>query len=134
MTSKQVNNAVIEFGHRCTCGEYHAQENKKKKKDETPFWLSFAGLNLRIDTLSQDLMFPGVNIIFQMIAEHNRDTVTYLHWVTAEDDNVCTECIAASKGGRNRDGYYRPGELIPLIPVHPNCRCQIELVFMDEIH
>jgi hypothetical protein len=81
----------------------------------------------RIDGLSQDLQFKTVNNAMKMIAPSNG--AAWLHWVTAQDDNVCPECLAKAAGGKN--GYYRLTWFHPQMPLHPGDRCQYELVFDD---
>jgi hypothetical protein len=89
------------------------------------FWRSPKGLTMRLDSLAQDLHFQVVNGAMQMVAPTNG--VKALFWRIADDDKVCWKCIEKSLGGDGA-GFYRAGWFYPKIPVHPNCRCQLELV------
>ncbi len=109
---------------------YHAAQKKQKKKpeDELPFWLTFTGLMMRIDGLSQDFLFGVANDAVASAAQANQ--IEYLHYITAEDDRVCPVCTRYGSGGEGK-GYYRADGPIPLIPVHFRCRCQWELLFQN---
>lgn len=123
-------NPDMDYGQRCTCSMYHAAEKKKKKpEDELPFWLTYTGLVMRIDGLSQDFLFGVTNDAIATAAEVNQ--IQYLHYITAEDDRVCAICQTFARGGNN--GYYRVGSPMPRIPgdTHRWCRCQWELVIAD---
>jgi hypothetical protein len=122
LTDSKQNNSVIGQGHVCTCSEHHSLQAAT-----TDFWNTPAGILRSIDGLAQDLLFLTVNNAFKMVAPTNG--VKWMLWVTAEDDRVCDRCIAASQGGRN--GYYRVSWFMPKMPIHPNDRCQWELVLYD---
>jgi hypothetical protein len=107
---------------KCTC----SQQTKLEAMAED-FWSTPKGITQSINMLSQDFNFMTVNGALKMSAPTNG--VKYLYWRIAEDDKVCLKCLEKATGGNG--GYYKVGWFLPKIPVHPRCRCQLELV-MDE--
>jgi hypothetical protein len=89
------------------------------------YWATPPGILQRIDALAQDLYFKTVNNAFKMVAPTNG--AKYLYWRIADNDRVCWKCMEYATGGDG--GYYKVSWFMPHIPVHPNCRCQLELVF-----
>jgi hypothetical protein len=108
------------IGHVCTCTEHHQLTAASED-----FWHSPKGILHSIDGLSQDLHFTVVNNALKMVASVNG--VKWLFWRISEADNVCWLCLEKATGGDG--GFYRVGWFMPKMPVHPNCRCQWELVF-----
>jgi hypothetical protein len=106
-------------GHKCTCSEQRILEAAT-----SGFWDTPNGILQSIDSLSQDLIFKTVNNSFKMVAPTN--SVSWMRWVTAEDDRVCNRCIKASQGGTN--GYYKVSWFMPKMPIHHGDRCQWELI------
>jgi hypothetical protein len=115
-------NSIPVIGHKCTCSE-----NRVLEAAATDFWNTSPGILHSIDGLSQDLMFRTVNNSFKMVAPTNH--VSWMKWVTAEDDRVCDRCIKASQGGYN--GYYKVSWFMPKMPIHNGDRCQWELILGD---
>jgi hypothetical protein len=89
------------------------------------FWRTPKGITMRIDGLAQDLHFFEVNCAFKMVAPTNH--ISWMRWVTAEDDRVCQKCIEKSQGG-NGNGYYKVSWFLPKMPIHKFDRCQWELI------
>ena len=110
---------ALGMGHRCTCSEQHILEAAT-----SGFWNPPNGILQSIDGLSQDFMFKTVNNSFKIVASTNN--VSWMRWVTAEDDRVCNRCIKASQGGTN--GYYKVSWFMPKMPIHQGDRCQWELI------
>lgn len=93
-------------------------------KPGSSYWVSVSGLTRRVDLLSQDMNYQVVADVSKKAATENG--VPYVKWVTAADERVCPECVAAGRGG---DGYgnYRDHWHIPSCPLHAGCRCQLML-------
>ena len=113
---------ALAVAHRCTCSEQRILEAAT-----SGFWNTPNGILQSIDGLSQDFMFKTVNNSFKMVASTN--SVSWMRWVTAEDDRVCNRCIKASHGGTN--GYYKVSWFMPKMPIHHGDRCQWELILGD---
>ncbi|MCJ7762674.1 hypothetical protein MUP38_04370 [Candidatus Bathyarchaeota archaeon] len=80
------------------------------------FWTSEAGFLLRLDMLSQDIVWRTINNSIQLIG--GEAGVREFEWVTEYLDNEpCNYCD--SQSGRR----YRVGQFIPRIPAHTNCKC-----------
>lgn len=106
----------------CSCTEHHSLKAKAPN-----YWQSRQGIIRRMDGLAQDLNFRTVNNAVRVIAPTNG--VQWLRWVTAGDDRVCPDCIAASMGGRS--GYYQVNWFMPAMPLHPGDRCQWEIIMFN---
>ena len=113
---------VVAIGHKCTCTEHRMLEAAT-----SGFWNTPAGILHSIDGLSQDLMFKTVNNAVKMVAPTNN--ISWMQWVTSEDDKVCQKCIDASMGG-NR-GFYKVSWFMPKMPIHNKDRCQWALIMGD---
>lgn len=59
------------------------------------------------------------------INRYSQDGFTHVEWLAGPDDRCCDECLEL-------DGKIFPINNIPDLPVHPNCRCTVTAVVVDE--
>jgi len=105
--------------------------NKKLRASLDDYWRTTpAGITRRIRSLSQVFNWKLINNACKVIAPVNR--ARWLEWRDYGDANVCPDCLHNStKGGRK--GFYRVSWFMPEMPVHPGCRCQWVVWFIDPV-
>ncbi|MBR2285896.1 MAG: DUF2778 domain-containing protein [Alphaproteobacteria bacterium] len=92
------------------------------------------------ETIDVRVLMPGGNIEYMQLVVYmlnlpDDDTDVELEpdktqriwiWHSEEDENVCDDCVS------HDDEVFEDKDDIPEIPVHPNCRCWVEEVKLDD--
>jgi hypothetical protein len=95
---------------------------------EVGFWTTSKGLRRRIDLVAQDFAYNTVNTA--MLDMATTLDAKFIRWVTASDERVCEVCQTYEQGGNNGLYLVDDPDTPKPPPVHPNCRCRYEVIFV----
>lgn len=116
--------------HASTCEEYLSPKLRRRASIED-YWISPEGITRRIRSLSQIFNWKLVNNACKVIAPVNR--AKWLQWVDYGDLKVCPICLHHSTKGGNGKGFWKVQWFMPEMPVHPGCRCQWVIWFIEPV-
>ena len=92
--------------------------------DSEDFWLTWEGIQERIDLLAEDFTWRSYNNALQIYGERN--DAYGVEIIGPIDANTCKICDPLV--GR----IYRLGQFIPGLPKHPHCRHFFRLISKEE--